>query len=421
MGGNGQQLRSVVVVGAGHGGFTVASELRAEGFDGSIVLLDESESLPYQRPPLSKAYLNGDLDDEGLAFRGESYYEREGIELLRGESVHEVDRSARKVFTSTGRALQYDALVLATGAATIRPPWVDTSLIGMIELRTDRDAARLHRALRRVKRVVVVGGGFVGLEVACAARKHDLSVEVIEMQDRLMSRAVGPTLSTYVLESLRSIGIRVRLGVGVVGAETRDGRVHGVHLSSGEFFPSDVVVVGLGVRPRTELAARAGLEIDNGVVVNEYLQTSDPAIYAIGDCCSFPYLVGDGRRVRLESVQNATDQARNVARTLTTGQQPYTELPWFWSNQGGLTLQMAGCAFEHDREEVLGDRSTGRFSVLRFADGRLVCGESVNNTREHVALRTVVAHGDRDDVLARLSAPDDLDLRDLARSLRAKA
>lgn len=416
---SGQQPGSVVVVGAGHAGFTVASELRSEGYAGQVTLLDEAPPLPYQRPPLSKAYLNGDIPADGLPFRGESFYAKEGIDLHRGEAVVEIDRHGRKVFTTQGRAIDYDALVLATGADAVRPPWVDTGLIGMIELRTDADADRLVRALGRVKRVVVVGGGFIGLEVACAARKHDLSVEVIELQDRLMARAVGPTLSTYALEALRSFGIRVRLGTGVVRAESRGGRVHGVTLDSGELVPSDVVIVGLGVRPRTGLAERAGLELDNGVAVNGFLETSDPSISAIGDCCSFPYPYGD-RRIRLESVQNATDQARHVARRLTGHRTSYRDLPWFWSNQGGMKLQMAGLAFDADREVVLGDPSSGRFSVLHFAGERLVCGESVNSTGDHVALRTVVAHGDHPAVAAALADPAGADLRQLARSLRTR-
>ncbi|HVX53046.1 NAD(P)/FAD-dependent oxidoreductase, partial [Nocardioides sp.] len=330
--------RSVVVVGAGHAGFTLASELRSEGYDGTITLLDEHAGLPYQRPPLSKAYLNGDLAADELPFRGAAYYERERIDHLAGEGVVEISRPERTVTTTSGRVIGYDALVLATGAAAIRAPFVTEGLLGLHELRTRTDADRLTQELRSATRVLVIGGGFIGLEVACAARKHGVDVHVVELRDRVMSRAVGETLSRYALDSHRAVGIHVHLGVGVTSIGATRGRVSSVTLDSGQTLTTDLVVLGLGISPRTELAEKAGLEVDNGIVVNEYLETSDPAISAIGDCCSFPYAFGE-RRLRLESVQNATDQARNVARRLTGHREPYAAVPWFWSDQGGMKLQ----------------------------------------------------------------------------------
>jgi 3-phenylpropionate/trans-cinnamate dioxygenase ferredoxin reductase subunit len=412
-----QQPGSVVIVGAGHGGFTVASELRSGGYTGTLTLIDQDARLPYQRPPLSKSYLNGDSAAEDLPFRSEAYYAREGIDLLVAQDVIAIDRSGRTVTTAAGRRLRYDALVLATGAAAIRPPFVPPDLIGLIELRTADNADRLIRAMGRVKRVVVVGGGFIGLEVACAARKHGLSVDLVEMQDRLMARAVGPTVSRYALAAHRAMGINVHLEVGVTSIDSRDGRAYGVTLSSGRHMPADVVVLGLGIRPRTELAVAAGLDVADGIVVNEFLETSDPAISAIGDCCSFPYPF-DGRRIRLESVQNATDQARSVASRLLGARAPYRQVPWFWSDQGGMKLQMAGVTQRDTREVVLGERSSGRFSVLRFDGDRLVCGESVNNTGDHVALRTLVQHGADVAVLDRLADAGAVDLRRIARELR---
>jgi 3-phenylpropionate/trans-cinnamate dioxygenase ferredoxin reductase subunit len=214
------------------------------------------------------------------------------------------------------------------------------------------------------------------------------------------------------------MGITVHLDVGVTSVESRDGRAYGVTLTTGRHMPTDVVVLGLGIRPRTELASKAGLDVADGIVVNEFLETSDPAISAIGDCCSFPYAF-DGRRIRLESVQNATDQARNVAKRLTGVRAPYRQVPWFWSDQGGMKLQMAGVTDRADaREVVCGDRSSGRFSVLRYDEGRLVCGESVNNTGDHVALRTLVQHGAEDGIRHQLAEPAGVDLRRLARDLR---
>jgi 3-phenylpropionate/trans-cinnamate dioxygenase ferredoxin reductase subunit len=409
----------VVIAGAGHAGFTLASELRLEGYDGEITLLDENARLPYQRPPLSKAYLNGDLAADELAFRSEAYYDKEQIDFRGGEGAAAIDREGKSIITTAGRAVAYDALALATGAAAIRPSFFVSGLIGLIELRTAQDADRLIRAMGRVKRVVVVGGGFIGLEVACAARKHGLEVSLVEMQDRVMARAVGETLATYVAATHRAIGIKIRMGAAVARIEHRNGRAHGVVLNSGEFLPSDVIILGLGIRPRIDLAEAAGLDVDNGIVVNEYLETSDPAISAIGDCCSFPYPL-DGRRIRLESVQNATDQARSLAKRLTGTPVPYRDAPWFWSDQGGMKLQMAGVGSEGDREVVWGDRASGRFSVLRFQGNQLVCGESVNSTGDHVSLRTLVAHAEDPDVVKHLAEPDTADLRELARMLRRR-
>lgn len=411
--------RSVVIVGAGHAGFTLAAELRVEGYEGRITLLDEQGRLPYQRPPLSKAFLNGDLEARALPFRTESFYAKERIEFIPDEPVKAIDRAARTVTTGSGRIIDYDALVLATGGDAIRPPFFVRGLIGLIELRTAQDGERLVRAMGRVKRIVVVGGGFIGLEVGCAARKHGLAVDLVEAQDRLMARALGETVSRYALDVHRAIGINVHLGARVTSIEHRAGRAYGVSLESGRFLPSDAIVLGLGIRPRTELAEEAGLEVDNGIVVDEFLQTSDPAVSAIGDCCSFPYREG-GRRIRLESVQNATDQARNVARRLVGKGARFADVPWFWSDQGGMKLQIVGTGADADREVVLGDRASGRFSALRFSGDRLVSGESVNSTGDHVSLRTIVAHSDKDEVVAGLADPEHADLRGLARALRRR-
>jgi 3-phenylpropionate/trans-cinnamate dioxygenase ferredoxin reductase subunit len=416
--------RSVVVVGAGHAGFTVASELRSEGYDGQITLLDEHAGLPYQRPPLSKAYLNGDLAADELPFRGAAYYEREGIDYLAEDGAVEISRTDRTVTTATGRVIGYDALVLATGAAPIRAPFVTEGLLGMHELRTRADADRLTKEMRSATRVLVIGGGFIGLEVACAARKHGVDVHVVELRDRVMSRAVGRTLSRYALDSHRAVGIHFHLGVGVTSIGATRGRVSSVTLDSGETLTTDLVVLGLGITPRTELAEKAGLDVDNGILVNEYLETSDPAISAIGDCCSFPYAFG-GRRIRLESVQNATDQARTVAKRLTGRREPYVAVPWFWSDQGGMKLQMAGIGGMDDREVLHGDPASGRFSVLRFDGDRLVCGESVNSAGDHVSLRTLIAHGADPELIDHFSRPDGdsspTALKQLARMLRGRA
>ena len=411
----------VVVVGAGHAGLTLVTELRSEGYAGSIDLLDEQDRPPYQRPPLSKAYLKGDLPADGLPFRPAGYFDQEAIRYRRASPVRSIDRGGRVVLTASGEEIAYDALVIATGARARTAPFPTQGIDGVHELRSWEDADAVSAAIGASRRLVVVGGGFIGLEVASAARSRGLEVTVLEAQPRLMSRAVGEVVAEHCLVSHRAMGTRVQLATAVAGLVEQDGRVVAVALASGERIPTDAVVLGTGVAPRTELAAAADLAIDNGVAVNEYLETSDPAISALGDCCSFPD-ARSGRRVRLESVQNATDQARAVARRLLGHRAPYVEVPWFWSDQAGLKLQMAGLAEPGDREVVHGDPEAGRFTVLRFSGSTLVAGESVNATGDHVSLRTVVAHPTDADVVAAFAGEGPpVDLRSLARTLRAKS
>lgn len=405
----------VVVVGAGHAGFHLAATLRQGGFGGGITLIDGQDRLPYQRPPLSKTYLAGRAAGAALPFRPEDFYREEKIRLVRGDPCVEVDRARRCVTTAGGARIGYRHLVLATGARPIALPLPGIGLEGVCQLRTWADADRARALLRAAGQVVVVGGGFIGLEAAAAG--YGAQVTVVEAAERLMSRAVSPLLSRYCLEVQRSRGVEVRLAAQVTALRGAAGRVGSVELASGERLPADAVVVGVGVRPNVELAEAAGLRVADGIVVNECLETSDPRISAIGDCCAFPGAAG-GRTVRLESVQNATDQARCVAARLLGDRAPYRDLPWFWSDQGDLKLQMAGVGDRASQEIVYGRVDAGRFSVLRFRDGRLVCGESVNSVGDHVALRSLVAHGA--EITPALVSEPGFDLRATARSFRAR-
>lgn len=381
---------TVVIVGAGQGGFQAAVSLRERGHTGPVVLIGDEPGLPYQRPPLSKGFL---LREEGTTeLRARSFYERRRIEL-RHARVTAIDRPARQVRFADGNALAYDHLVLATGARNRVPPIPGTGLDGIGQLRTRGDAERLRAGLSAVSRVAVIGAGFIGLEVAAAAVKTGAAVTVVESLDRPMARSVSAVLSAHIAGLHRSYGTELLLGRSVVRLHgTRDGTVEGAELDDGGFVRADLVVVGVGVSPATELAADAGIDVGDGIRVDEFLRTCDPDISAIGDCAEFPG-ARTGARIRLESVQNAVDQARCVAARLTGAPTPYTALPWFWTEQFSTRLQIAGLGQGHDRTAVLGDPATGSFSVLLFQGDHLLSVESVNAPADHIAARRVLASG----------------------------
>lgn len=407
----------VVIVGAGHGGFTVADTLRQLGYQHAVILLEAHDVWPYQRPPLSKAYLMHRDECAPVEFRPPEYYEANDIDYVAGDRCVSIDRSSRSVLTTRGRRIRYSHVVLATGAEPQRLPLSGAD--GVCRLHTLRDAEQVLAALATARRAVVLGGGFIGLEVASAASAFGLDVTVVEAATRLMPRSVSAPVSRYFLDVHQAAGVTVLLGS---AAAAIHGNPHGpwaVELDDGVTLPADVVVAGIGIRPRTELASDAGLLVDNGIVVDAYLQTSDPHISAVGDCCQFPDpFTGNG--VRLESVQNATDQARCVAARLAGHPRPYRDTPWFWSHQGAAKVQIAGLAGTAVEEHVHGNPREGRFSVLHFdGAGRLVCGESVNSPGDHVAVRTLVAHGEP--MSSAIHEQPDLSLKAYAKAVRGAA
>lgn len=388
---------AVVVVGAGHAGVQVADSLCAGGYHGPVLLLGDEPGLPYQRPPLSKDVLTAEDEPGLLPLRGERYFADQGIDYRPGAVATGIDRARRSVLLASGQEIGYASLVLATGAAP-RPLQVEGSeRAGVLPLRSLADARALRAALESARTAVVVGAGFIGLEFAAAARRRGVEVAVLESGDRVLARAVSVGTSRHILQVHRAMGTTVLVGEGPVrleGAGGADGAVRAVVGSRGSRHPADLVVVGIGVRPRDDLARGCGLAVDDGVVVDGHLRTIDPAIFAVGDCARFPSPAGPLHR--LESVQNATDQARHVARViLGAGTAAYAELPWFWSVQGPVTLQIAGLAEAGDESVTSGDPDGGRFSVLRFRGDRLVAVESVNRPADHAAARRVLARTER--------------------------
>ncbi|TWF80388.1 3-phenylpropionate/trans-cinnamate dioxygenase ferredoxin reductase subunit [Pseudonocardia hierapolitana] len=382
----------VVVIGAGHAGVQAADALRAGGHDGPITLVGGEPVLPYQRPPLSKEHLAPGGTPVPLPLRAERFFADRRIDLRTGVTATALDRTSRTVLLDDGAALPYDVLVLATGAANRVPAVPGADLAGIHALRTLGDAQALRAGLSRARSVLVVGAGFVGLEVAAAARAHGPAVTVLEAADRPLARALSREAAGHVAEVHRRAGTDLRLGEAVAAFTGRRGRVTGAVSSAGTEYRADLVLVGTGVAPRTALAAAAGLPVVDGIVVDECLRTPDPAIYAVGDCASHPS-VHTGTRIRLESVQNATDQGRHVAAAILGGARPYTGVPWFWSHQGALKLQIAGVRLPGDENVLCGDPATGRFSVCRFRDGRLVVVESLNRPADHMAARRLLAAG----------------------------
>ncbi|MEV4051532.1 FAD-dependent oxidoreductase [Amycolatopsis sp. NPDC049688] len=374
-------MTTVLVVGAGQSGFQAVASLRDRGFGGRVVLIGDEPGVPYQRPPLSKAYLAGTAGLEQLHLRGEDFFAEKDIELVSGR-VAEIDRAASKVRLDDGRELGYDFLVLATGARNRTLPVPGADLPGVLTLRTRDDADRLRASLSQAENVVVAGGGFIGLEFASHAGRP---VTIVEAQDRLLNRVATPEISAYFAALHRNAGHTVLLGQGVAAMHGGP-RVREVELSDGTRLPADLVVVAVGVVPETSLAEAAGLPVRNGVVVDAHLRTADEKIFAIGDCANFP-CVQAGAETRLESVQNAVDQARCVAAAITGTEEPYASLPWFWTDQAGAKLQIAGILSGADRTVVAGDPAAGKFSVLSFRDDVLIAVESVNRPADHIAAR----------------------------------
>jgi 3-phenylpropionate/trans-cinnamate dioxygenase ferredoxin reductase component len=373
---------AVAIVGAGHAGFQLATSLRQLGFKDRVYLINDEPHLPYQRPPLSKAYLKGTGGPDSLMFRPEKFYADQTIDLMRDHAAA-IDRAARKLKLASGASLDYGHLVLATGARNRLLDIPNANLPDVRYLRILDDSDDLRRRIAASQRVVVIGAGFIGLEFAATARIKGLEVDVLELASRVMARAVTAEISDYFQGRHAEAGVRIHLGVQATAIEARGDKVTGVSLSDGRHLPADLVVVGVGVLPNVELAAEAGLPVASGIIVNEHLLTADPNISAIGDCALFasPRFGGS---LRLESVQNATDQARCVAARLTGDDKPYDGQPWFWSDQGDDKLQIAGLTTGYDRVVVRGDPAKKAFSAFCYRDGKLVGIESVNRAGDHM-------------------------------------
>jgi 3-phenylpropionate/trans-cinnamate dioxygenase ferredoxin reductase subunit len=406
----------VVIVGAGHGGFQLAASLRQGGFDGAIVLLGEEPVLPYQRPPLSKDYLDGKIGFDLLLMRPDAFYRDHRIDYLAETRATEIDRAGKRLRLASGEQLDYDHLVLATGARNRVPALPGIELDGVCYLRTLADTDQLRERLAVAEHVVVIGAGFIGLEFAAVARGQGKPVHILELTDRVMGRVVCPPTSEFFAAAHRQTGVEFSFGAQAVRIAGDSGRVDHIELADGGRLKADLVLVSIGVVPNGELAAAAGLAVANGIVVNEELLTADPAISAIGDCCAFPSQHAQGAMTRLEAVQNAADHARCVADRVLGKPHPYAALPWFWSEQGPLRLQIAGLTTGHDHTVLRGSLDKGEFSLFCYREGRLLGVESINRPADHAHSRRLLSAGRQ--VTPEQAADDGFDLR-AAASARA--
>ena len=391
----------VLIVGAGQAAVQAAEGLRAGGFTGEVTILGDEPVGPYHRPPLSKAWLAGEVEAAQLVMRSAEVLARKNISLRTGVRVAAIDRSARCVTLADGQVLPYRGLVLATGSRPRALPLVGADAPNVRPLRTRADADAISTELKTCADqglpVVVVGGGFIGLEEAATARKKGLAVTVVEAAPRLMGRVLAPMLSDWYAGLHRSHGVALELGAAVESLELQDGRAVAVHGTGGQRWPAGLVVVGVGVQANDELAQAAGLACDRGIVVDACARTEDPAIVAAGDCTA--RRLPDGSLVRLESVNNATEQGKSAAAALLGQARPFAGTPWFWSDQYDRKLQMAGLSTGADAWVPRGDLQGAGFSIWHFKAGRLLAVDTVNSAREHLLARKLLDAG-------RLPTPD---------------
>jgi 3-phenylpropionate/trans-cinnamate dioxygenase ferredoxin reductase subunit len=397
----------VVIVGAGHGGAQAAIALRQLKFEGSIALVGREPEPPYERPPLSKEYLAGEKPFERLLIRPETFWEERGITLLPGREVVSVDPGARTVATAEGETIGYGDLLWAAGGDARRLGCLGHDLAGVHTVRNRADVLAMQAELAATRRVIVIGGGYIGLEAAAVLTKLGKQVTVLEALDRVLARVAAEPLSRFYEAEHRAHGVDVRLGVAVERIEEAEGRVAGVRLATGEVLPAEMVIVGIGIVPSVQPLLDAGAAGAGGVDVDEFCRTSLAGIHAIGDCATHANRFAAGARMRLESVQNANDQAMTAVRDILGQPQPYAATPWFWSNQYDLKLQTVGLSVGYDETVLRGDPATRSFSLIYLREGHVIALDCVNAVKDYVQGRKLVETGARvaPDALADTSRP----------------
>jgi 3-phenylpropionate/trans-cinnamate dioxygenase ferredoxin reductase component len=382
-------ISTILIIGGGQAGAQAIDTLRREGFNGRLVLIGDEPQLPYQRPPLSKNYLCGDMAAERLLFRHQAFYDEHRIELKLGRQAVRLDAAARQVELAGGEILAYDRLLLCLGAESRRLTCPGATLAGVHYLRALADVAPIQTGFKPQARVVIIGGGYIGLETAATCRKMGCEVTVLEMADRIMNRVVAPSVSQYFAAEHRSHGVNILCDMRVIRLEGRE-RVERVVCADGNSHEADLVIVGVGAVATTELARTAGLACDNGIVVDEYCRTSDAAIYAAGDCTNHPS-PHFGRRIRLESVDNAFEQAKTAALNMLDRPVAHDRVPWFWSDQFDNKLLIVGLSQDYDRQVLRGDPASRSFSVCYLKGSELLAVEAVNHSKDYMAARKLIA------------------------------
>ena len=385
----------VVIVGGGHGGAQAAISLRQEKFEGTIAIIGDEPELPYERPPLSKEYFSGDKSFDRILIRPEKFWEERQVAMLLGQRVTAVDPAGHQVTLADGTKIGYGKLIWAAGGDPRRLSCDGAALVGVHSVRTRAHVDQMMRELDGVEQVVVIGGGYIGLEAAAVLRKFGKQVTLLEALDRVLARVAGEPLSRFYEAEHRAHGVDVRLDVAVNALEGADGKVTGVRLVDGTVVPAQMVIVGIGIIPSVAPLLEAGAKGANGVEIDAICRTSLPDVYAIGDCALHANRYAAGAEIRLESVQNANDQAKVTARSIMGVEEAYDAVPWFWSNQYDLRLQTVGLSSGFDQAVLRGDPATRAFSVVYLRDGRVIALDCVNVVKDYVQGKALVVEGAR--------------------------
>ena len=390
-------MSGVVIIGAGHAAGQAAASLRQAKYEGDITIIGDEAHIPYQRPPLSKAYLKGDQGADKIYLRAESFYTDRDIAMKLNTSATGIDTQSKTVALSTGETLDYNHLLISTGSRPRKLNIEGSDLPGIHYLRTMDDVDGLRDGMQPDANLVIVGGGYIGLEVAAVGRELGLNVHVLEMEKRILQRVTTPEMSAYYHQLHEGRGVNIHTSTTVTGF-AGDGKVEEV-ICGDQRFPADIVIVGIGVIPNTELAEAAGIHCDNGIVVDDHCRTSDPHVYAAGDCTNHPNPLLD-RRLRLESVPNAMDQARVSTANMLGDDKAYAAIPWFWSDQYELKLQMVGFSADGDTQVLRGDMASNAFAVFYMKDGKVVAADAVNSPKEFMLCKQLVGKNADPEVLA---------------------
>jgi len=386
------EAKSIVIVGAGQAAAQAVQSLRQGGYTGRITLIGDEPSLPYQRPPLSKAYMKGEFDEERLYFKPSAWYEDQKIEVMLGTHVPRIDRAKQQVQLGHGGHVDYDYLILATGSRPRPLPVPGADLDGLHDLRTLADVERMRPKMIAGRRIVIVGAGYIGLEAAAVARQLDLDVTVIEMAPRVLARVTSPVISEFYAAEHARQGVKILTGITLSHLEGAQGKVAAAILGDGTRLPADMVLSGIGILPNEELARDAGIACSNGILVDRDARTSDPHVFAAGDCAARP-LIHYGRSGRLESVHNAIEQGKLAAAAILGQPRPAEDCPWFWSDQYDLKLQIAGLSQGYDTHVIRGDPASRKFAVFYLRNGTLIAVDSVNSPPEFLASKKLIMSG----------------------------
>ena len=376
-----------VIIGAGHAGGMTAISLRQRQYQGSITLIGEENSLPYQRPALSKGFLAGEIEEKRLYLKSQDYFDKNNIRIIRNCKVVAIDRNNKTILLENQKQLDYEKLVIATGSI-VNKLKTSSRETDLYYLRTIKDSLKIREKLRNKNKITIIGAGYIGLEIASIAIKKNLEVNVLELENRVMGRVVSPEVSDFFQKKHQSEGVEFKFNTSITDIEDQ-GKQKRIIFGDGSFFNTDVVVVGVGIKPNIELAQSSGLTCDNGILVDDNGQTSDPHIFAVGDCSNHLNNIFK-QRLRLESVQNAVEQAKSIAASIAGSHKPYQEIPWFWSDQYNIKLQIAGISQDHDSRVIRGFPEEEKFAVFYLKEKRLIAVDAINSPKEFMVGKKLI-------------------------------